>query len=247
MLNSGAINGVACFSVDHATGLTPLDTKPRSLSPAINQSTPPVNLNYTGSDIFFNPSQTALFATTKGDFGTSTKAGSIFAWPVIDRKVSTTPVVSVIPELIINWGSVFTNDDTLFITEPITGAAQVKIGADFRATETIHIPFANTTAICWSVWSPRFNAVYLVDGANPSIVPVDPITGAKRPEIRLDTATIGALDSAIDRTSLYVQTASGDLAVIDLEGSNSGKVPRQIQSLHLSDQNTLMGVATYPS
>lgn len=64
--NSGAVAGVACFSVDHAKGLTPVT--PLYPIPSLHQTTPPNGPYNTTSDIQFSPDSKYLMLTVKGTF-----------------------------------------------------------------------------------------------------------------------------------------------------------------------------------
>ncbi|MCJ1401263.1 hypothetical protein MMC11_004475 [Xylographa trunciseda] len=251
-LNGGATNGVTCFSADHAKGLASLDFSPRSLSPYLNQSTPPVGPLGTASDIFFNPASTALFAVVKGNPGTTPPTPSTyFVWPVVNGKVSSKAIISQIPDLLVNFGGNFVNDNILASVESTFGVALLKVSPSFQLTEEVHTIVPNQSAICWSVYAPRFDTFYAPDSGTGVVTAIDPKTGAIKSQFSYNAAEVGdPLDLAVDRTSLYVLTKSASVAVISLEGSDSGKVPSLVQNLDISEggsKKVFQGMATYPS
>ena len=251
-INGGAVNGVTCFSADHARGLISLDSTARSLSPYINQSTPPVGPPGTASDIFFNPASTALFAVVKGNPGTTPPTPSTyFAWPVIHGKVSRNAVISRIPDLLVNFGGNFVSDNILASVESTFGVALLKVSPSFQLTEEVHTIVPNQSAICWSAYAPRFDTFYAPDAGTGVFTAINPRTGAINTQFNYGAAEVGKpFDIAVDRTSLYVLTNSASVVVINLEGSNSGKVPTLVQNLDISEggsKKVFQGMATYPS
>ncbi len=252
VLNGGAVSGVTCFSTHRIKGLTVLDKAPRSVTPALNQTTPPGGPPGTASDIFFNPSSTALFATIKGDPGsTPPMPGSIFAWPVIRGVVSTSPVVTKISDIFLDFGSVFLgSDSSFFVTDPSFGGSILDVSPTLQITERAHIDIPNNLLMCWTVYVPWFDSVYAIDARTTIITSINPATGAINSQFSLDSSLVSGLDTAVDRTWMYVLTGSGAIAVISLAGSNSGTVPSQVQALNLSglaEAHSLQGMAIYPS
>ncbi|MCJ1476467.1 hypothetical protein MMC13_005133 [Lambiella insularis] len=249
-VSGGAINGVTCFSVDHEKGLTLLDQQPRSMSPALMQTTPPVGPPGTSSDLFFNPSSTALFGVVKGDPGTSPATASTwFAWPVVDGKVSTTAVISQIPDLLVNFGGNFVNDDTIASIDASFGVAILKVSPTFQITEEVHTVVPGQVAICWGAYAPRFETFYAPDTGSTVVTEIDPATGAIKEQWSYDPSAGNPFDFAIDRTWMYVLTGNASVVVIDLEGSNHGKVPYLVQNLDISEggsKKMYQGMATYP-
>ena len=248
VLNGGSKAGVACFHADHAKGLSPIgDLRPIKLS----QSTPPSGPPDTSSQIQFNPSSSAVFATIKGDAGSKPpQNGFIYAWPVQNGQISTQPVVSVPAPIVMDFSIDFLgSDSSALIADPSFGASIVSISPSFEVSERVHVVIPNQGAACWGVYAPRFNSAYVIDAGHPNITIVDPASGAKKGAIQLSDVT-GGFDTAIDRTWMYVLSGSGTIAVVDLAGSNSGKVPRQVQNFDLSSVGSpteFQGMAVYPS
>ncbi|KAI9677338.1 MAG: hypothetical protein M1829_002681 [Trizodia sp. TS-e1964] len=246
VLNGGAISGVTCFSADHEKGLTLLDKAIRPVD--LRQTTPPTQSQ--ASDIFFNPSSTALFVTFKGTLSPP-RLGATFAWAVVDGKVSESAVVNTINDIPVPFGASFAGSDSkLFITDPTFGVALVDVSSSLNITEKVHTSIPGQQGDCWSVYAERFNSVYVIDAGRTTIAAIDAGTGAVKSTFNFDSAQISATDGAIDRTHLYVLSSAGSVVAIDLEGSNSGKVPKQVQALNLTGLGTALifeGLATYPS
>ena len=251
VLNGGARGGVACFHADHAQGLTLLGGL-RPLS-TLHQTTPPLGPPLTTSDIVFNPSSSALFATIKGDAGaTPPKVGAIYAWPVRGGEVAMHPVINNINTIPMDFSIDFLgSDDSALITDPSFGASIVEVEyPSLKIREEHHIIVANQGAACWGAYAPRFDAAYIIDAGHPNITVVDPESGAIKGVIKYDAKAKGGFDVAIDRTYMYIRTADSSVVVVDLEGSNHGKVSTQVQKYSLAKEGPVghwQGMAVYPS
>jgi len=252
VLNGGAESGVACFHADHAKGLTPLGGL-RPFPVSLNQTTPPTGPPMTASDIVFNPSSTALFATIKGDaMATPPKSGYIYAWPVHDGEVATEPVTNSLAALKMDFSIDFLGRDTsALITDPSFGASIVEVAyPSLEITELHHIVVPNQIAACWGAYAPRFDAAYIIDAGNTNITVVDPESGVMKGVIKLEMSAKGGFDTNIDRTWMYVLTGDSSVVVVDLEGSNPGKVAAQVQKYDLASEGVKghwEGMAIYPS
>lgn len=251
VLNGGSKAGVACFHVDHRQGLTRLGGL-RHLP--LNQTTPPLGPPLTTSDISFNPSSTALFATVKGNAMASPPAiGSIYAFPVKNGWVAHKPVVNQIKDLPMDFSIDFLGSDTsALITDPSFGGSIVTIAyPSLEITENHHIAVANQGAACWGAYSSRFDAAYIIDAAHPNITAIDPVSGQTKGVIEYGMAAKGGFDTAIDRTWMYVLSGASTVVVIDLDGSHGGKaVGKQVQSFDLAAEGPAgawQGMAIYPS
>lgn len=105
-------------------------------------------------------------------------------------------------------------------------------------------------ATCWSVYSPRFNTVYVIDAGSTNITLVDPLSGAKKGTVVLDAANKGAFDSQIDREYLYLLRGTPAVSVLVNDGLNHGVLPTEVQSFDLSaygPRQGFQGLAIYPS
>ena len=251
VLNGGAVGGVTCFSADHAKGLTVLDQAPRNVSKALHETTPPAGPPGTASDIVFNPSGTALFATIKGNPGPPAVPGFIYAWPVNLGKVSTEAVINSLPDVILDFSMNFLGSDgRLIITDPSFGASIVNVSPKLTISEDKHVAIPNQGAACWSAYASRFNSAYVIDAGHPNITIVNPASGAIKGVINYNATAKGGFDTAIDRTFMYTLASTPSIVVINLMGSDSGKTPTQLQLLDLSSLGSRQGwqgMAVYPS
>ena len=245
VLNGGAIAGVACFDVSFFGGLKPRGSL-RPLS-ELKQKTPPTGPPGTGSQISFNPDSTTILVTIKGSPGPPAAPGYIYAFPVTSKgDVGPTPVVSQISDLILDFSINFLGSNNLaMITDPAFGASFVSIGTDLKVTETKHTVIPNQGAACWGVYSPRYDAAYVIDAGRPNITLLDPASGAIKGAINYDAAAKGGFDTAINRQWLYALTGDSSLLVVHLEGSGG----QQVQKYPLADYGPAghwQGMAAWP-
>lgn len=246
VLNGGAIAGVTCFSTDHFQGLSLLGGL-REIP--LNQTTPPLGPPGTVSDLVFNPSQTALIATVKGD---GVEPGFIYAWPVLPGgHISNNPIISRPEGLLIDFSISFLGcDSRALITDPAYGASIVDVSPDFEFTVAVRTVIPNEAAACWSVYSPSFDSVYVMDVGRPNITIIDPSSGDIEGTIIQPASDIGSTDAQIDRSYLYVLKSSADIAVIDVTWADHGVGPTQKQKFDLSSLGSrqgFVGMAIYPS
>jgi hypothetical protein len=196
----------------------------------------------------FNPSQTALIATVKGN---GVDPGYIYAYPVYpDGSISRTPIVSRPSELLIDFSVSFIDDFHAVITDPSYGAALVDVSWDFKFSVQNKIVIPGEGATCWSVYAPRFDTVFVIDAGTPNITLVDPASGAKKGTVVLDAANKGGFDSQIDREYLYVLRGTPAISVLHTGGLNEGVIPKEVQTFDLSAYGPRMGfqgMAVYPS
>lgn len=249
-MNSGTKAGVACYSVDHATGLTSIT----SLLPiATNQTTPPVGPLDTASDIQFSPSSKYLLVTVK--CAAAGAAGFQYVWPVVAGKLSTTPVISSIQTLEVAFGFSFLSDSKAVIVDAAGGAGYdlVTISPSYEVTLDTKVAVAGAKAICWSAYSARFNTIFIADGASTNLTLADPATGAVKGSLIQSAAGMGSLDLALDRNYLYVLQSTNAIAVSDLTGLNNKATPNialttEVQYFEFSGTRSgFTGLAVYPN
>ncbi len=246
MLNTGARGGVACFHVDSEAGLIPAG--PYMQLP-IAESTPPTGPPNTASDIVFNPSQTALFVTVKGD---GTNPGYLYAFAVKNGALLAPPVVSRPADLLVDFGLTFIDDRHAVVADPSYGASFIEIAyPSLEVTVTNKVTVTGQAAICWITYSDRFNAVYLLDAGHPNITALDPVTGNIKYVIPSTVDTTGNFDSTVSGTYLYSLRGAAAISVFDLTGSvGNHKVPKLVQDFNLSSLGSRQGwqgLAVYPN
>lgn len=246
VVNGGAKNGVACFSVSGDSGLSPLG----NLRPLENlqTKTPPTGPPDTASEIAFNPSSTALFVVTKAQPGPPAVPGSIYAFGIDSNgHVSESPVVSRPSNLILDFSIDFLGSDgSALITDPVFGASLVSITPELEVSESQHVVIPYQAAACWAAYAPKFDAVYVTDAGNPNITVLDPHDGNIKGAIQFETAAMGGYDVAVDRQWLYFLAKDSSIIVVNLEGSGG----KEVQHFSLDSQgqpNHWQGMAVYPS
>jgi hypothetical protein len=218
---------------------------------SINQTTPPIGPLGTASDIQFSPSSKYLLVTVK----TSAAAapGHNFVFPVVDGKVSTTPVISQIPTMHVNFGFSFLSDSKAVITDAASGYGLVTITPTHEVKLDTAVVVADQKAICWSAYSSRFNTIFISDGGISNLTLVDPVTGAVKGLLYQDAAGKGSLDVALDRNYIYVLKGTNTIAVSDLTGLNNKAttdvgLAAQVQHFTLpGTRSGYAGLAVYPS
>jgi hypothetical protein len=246
-INGGSVAGITCFSVSPEKGLKALG----GLRPiSIKQTTPPVGPPSTVSDIVFNPSQTALIATVKGD---GTGAGYIYAYPVSwDGSISTKPVISRPSELALEFSISFLgHDSSAVITDPSFGAAIVSVSDKLEFTVTHKTPIAGEAAICWSTYAPQFDTIFILDGGVSNITLMDPRSGAIQGVVAGAADTAANLDAQLYGDKLYVLNGAPYVSVVDAEPlKQKGGVAKEVQNFDLSSLGSrqgFQGLAIYPS
>lgn len=232
MLNGGVRAGVVCFWVDPKKGLVPIDSALRSLSSTYNQTDPPVGPFLTTSDIKFNPTSSALFAAVKGSPTTKpVTVGSLYAWPVVDGKVSTTSILTQDASLILDFSLTFTTSDfDLLLVDPAIGADFLSIPSGFMAEIDQPVNITYQEATCWSAYDPKAGVVYTADALQTNITVISAVDGSVLGPINFDPSTIGGLDLTVAGSNLFVLTQSGKIVSIDISGVAFGKKARLIMT-----------------
>ena len=249
VVNGGAKNGVACFSVSDQWGLHPIG----NLHPLkdLHTTTPPVGFPDTAADIQFNPSSTAVFVTIKGNPGPPAVPGFIYAFPV-DRwgQLSQEPVISSPPQFTVDFTINFLSSDSCaLLTDPSFGASIIAISPDYKVSERIHIAIPGQGANCWATYSPWYDAAYTSDAAKPNITVINPQNGDIKATIQFEAGGKGGFDSAINGQWLYVLAGDSSIVVLDLQ-KNQASGSQQVQHFELAGLGPATdwtGMAAYPA
>lgn len=213
--NSGAKNNVQCYEVTD----TGLRSSGDPMALPLNQTTPPVGPPSTVSDIVFNPSQSALFVTIKGD---GTAPGYIYAYPVAHGKVLPTPRVSRPAALGLNFGLSFLGSDSrAVIADPGFGGAFLDIDCNMNAVVSKVVNVTGNAANCWSQYSADLHTAYLLDAATTDIAVLDAASMEIKSTIAGPAATTGKFDAAIGDDYLYTLDATDSVSVYSLKDSTA--------------------------
>lgn len=226
VLNSGAIAGVTCYSVDSEKGLTALGGL-RPIPQTENQDpSPPIPGPLTiGQDISFNPSSTALFITIRSN---GKNPGLIYAFPVEKNnnnnnqthphpQVSTNSTLSSLSTLplVFSLNFLHNNDADLIVTSPHLsnpGAAFLHVSypsLSVTLAQTLTIP--NQIASCWVAPAPHYDSLFVIDAGVPNITVLDSTTGDLKGVAPFgapvaNASGAGGLDSEVAGEFLYVLT-----------------------------------------
>lgn len=245
VVNGGANNGVACFTVSIENGLSPVG----GLRPLKNlhTNTPPSGPPDSASEILFSPSSSALFVTIKGKPGPPAVPGYIYAFGVNNGQISSDAIISSPSALILDYSINFLGSETsALITDPTFGASIVNIASDLTVMETHHTTIPNQGAVCWAAYSRHYGTVYVVDANRTNVTALDPVSGAIKGVIQFQADALGGFDTIIDRQWMYILSGANSVVVIDLEESG-GTAVQQLGIAQEGPAGHWQGMAVYPA
>lgn len=217
---------------------------------------PPVGPWNTTSDIQFSPNNDYLLVTIKGT--TFAPAGSGYGkniiFPIVDGKVTGETVVNTIPGMHLNFGFSWLPDNRVIISDFPDYVVATIDPTNFTMTATNNVTVPGAMGLCWSVYSPRFDTIFLSDGFLPNITMVDPTTGEMKGVIVQNPDGNSGVDMSIDRNYLYVLRGNSNITVHNLTGLNSkGKANLTIDNTEFQNfvvegnRKGFTGLAVYPS
>ncbi|KAL6690920.1 hypothetical protein J3F84DRAFT_403953 [Trichoderma pleuroticola] len=229
--NSGAVPGVQCYSISKQGRLEPLG----KLKPLkVNEPTPPPAAAGTVSDILFNPSQTAIFVTVKGDGSNNNiTPGYIYVFPLINGVPSDHPVISRPPQLHADFALTFISDRRAVIADTTFGAAFLDISPEYKVNVSRVVDVAGQMATCWIKYVPEYDLVFLGDGGVADITVLDAARENIKYVIPLPAASGGSFDFAFVGNYLYTRKGNSAVSVLDLSGSNK-HVPKLVELYNTS-------------
>jgi len=174
-LNGGAINGVACFSVDKTKGLSSVANTVRSLN--LNQTTPATGPAGSASHVIFSEDGTKLIASVKGVPPTP---GILAVWDVAADGSLSQDFQAVQPAtggllpfsmtVIPGKNAVLATDAGLgvdvfdFNSPPVSGVA---------AGKSSTLPIAGQAATCWSSFSSKTGNFYVTDVGTAEVTEIN--------------------------------------------------------------------------
>ncbi|KAJ7274381.1 hypothetical protein B0H12DRAFT_1007067 [Mycena haematopus] len=164
-VNGGAINGVACFSVDKTKGLVPIENTVRSLK--LNQTTPATGPAGSVSHVIFNEDNTQLIASVKGVPPTP---GIFAVWDIAadgslsqDFKAVQPAKGGVLPFSM----TVIKGKNAILATDAGVGVDIVDFSGGVQAGvasgSSSVLPIDGQGATCWSSFSPQTGNFYVTD------------------------------------------------------------------------------------
>ncbi|KAI9806978.1 MAG: hypothetical protein M1833_002636 [Piccolia ochrophora] len=225
--NTGAVAGVACFTMSADTGLTATDGALRPFD--LGQSTPPVGPENNVAHVLFNDDSSALLATVKGD-PSKNNTGFLAAFPVAaDGAVATHAVRSSPAGTAVLFGAAnVPGTRHVVATDASFGVATLALTPDGTASLLNNASIPGQKATCWATLSRTTNTAFVTDVAVNSLHEFDPLTGelvAAIPDVgngnpgMLDLATAGGFVYALAPGN---SSAPGAVAVFDV-GRGRGK------------------------
>ena len=154
VLNSGAVNGVSCYTVDAKLGLTPMADTVRAIG--LQATTPPSGPTGTPGHVIFSADGTKLMVSVKG--APPTTAGYIATWDVLaNGSLSNSFAKSVVPT---PGGVPFSltlipNSNAVLATDAAAGFDVFNFAGGLTDIATTSVvPVQGQGATCWSSFSP---------------------------------------------------------------------------------------------
>lgn len=243
VLNGGAKNNVACWTIDN-DHLTPDgDVRPLNLTLA----TPPAAGTGTASQITFTPDSSHVMVTVKGPT-MPMKPGSIYLFPVENGNVGQQPVTSSIATVSVDFGFAFgESESSVLVSDPTFGGSVVNINPTTMQTSELKHTKSSLNASCWASYSPTTKMGYTTDAGLPQLGEFDLQTGELKQIIQTDAAFMGGFDTVFDGAIAYFIAAAPSVGAFDVQQKKT------IQNLNLQgvpnvdDRNFWQGMAMWPS
>jgi len=164
-VNGGAVNGVACFSVDQTKGLVPIANTVRSLG--LNQTTPATGPAGTVSHVIFSEDNKQLIASVKG---IPPAPGIIAVWDIAEDKSLSADFKAVQPAaggLLPFSMTVIPGKNAILATDAGVGVdifdLSAGAAAGVAAGKSSVLPIEGQAATCWSSFSPKTGNFYVTD------------------------------------------------------------------------------------
>lgn len=256
--NTGAIAGVACYSISAKTGLTLLSEKLLATFD-LGQSTPPAGPLNTVSHTLFNADASALFTTVKGDPTVKDpaikKPGFVSVLPFQGARPVIPDIRSTPNGTAVLFGSVnipsnrssLSSPDVLFATDGAFGAVTLSLSTSNIFSTLTKTVVAGQVATCWAIFSALTRTAFVADVKRNRLVEIDPGTGKILQITELPNDNPGMIDLASAGKLIYALSPAtpgkqGAVVVVEI---GSGAL-RQVQNLVLNSAvNTAMGMTVF--
>ncbi|KAK7443215.1 hypothetical protein VKT23_015812 [Stygiomarasmius scandens] len=207
VLNTGAVNGVSCYTSDPQLGLTPVPNTIRSLN--LNQTSPPSAPENTGSQAVFTDDGLRLLASVKGN------PGFLASWDVNEDGSLSEDFVMNTPSdggLLSGLSNIGASKDVpaLVVTDAALGVNVFKFddqNVKSKASNT-PVPIDGQGGVSWAEFSPVTGNFYVTDKETATLTEInvaDDLTASVVGQTKLDNnskvidleiATIGEKDFA---------------------------------------------------
>ncbi|KAF8535692.1 hypothetical protein BDD12DRAFT_892068 [Trichophaea hybrida] len=250
VVNGGAVSNVACYTVDRAAGLAPVEgfmVKDFGL----NQTTPPMGPLSTVSDIFFSPDSSGLHVTIKGpNFGD----GSLLSFPCnIESRLCKAPTANKPNGTAVLFGSSFINKTTFLAADASFGAVTIQIdktATGFEQTVLSTTPINGQRATCWTAFSRKTNTVFVTDAQVNHIVEINPDNGSIVSTVNLTNSGKGNFDLQVGGDFLYALSPlkeSVSVTVLDLSSGPGAPKEKQTFSIPGIVGQSSTGMQVFPA
>lgn len=246
VLNSGALNGVTCYSVDAHKGLIPDGVGLRKLG---LDSTTPLQFmgdKGSGSDVRFTPDSEKVVTTFKGNNKPATTGHIV----VFDVSASGDVAAEGVDNQVKPFGGLFgmafkpSYPKLMVISDVGFGGGLVELDYETNGASLVNVENSTTfAASCWTAYSSGTDMTYLISAAAPNFGKVDPVTGDLEGFITYSMDLMGGFDTIIDGTTAYFLGAISAIGVLDVA---SGEL---LQTFDYSgtERPYWTGMAIYPS
>ncbi|KAJ7776276.1 hypothetical protein B0H16DRAFT_1879641 [Mycena metata] len=231
VVNSGAVSGVSCYTVNNRKGLTPIPGGLRDLG--LNQTTPANGPLNTPGDIIFSEDEKHLIVSIK------TGTGYLAVWDVNpDGSLSTTFThitggefpFSLIPIVGVP-GALFSSDPG-----PTAGYTIYNLDGNKSKSPPITTTIVGQGAVCWSVYSPKSGNYYMTDIRTSNITEVH-VEKSLTSYVQYHMDIDGPMDSSIvsiGKNDLMYTLAANRTGITVLNVEAPGKLT-VIQRLDVAD------------
>jgi len=167
VLNGGHVNGVSCFKVNPTRGLVPLPNTTRLLN--INQTSPPIGPQHTGSQVLFSSTGDRLIAAVKGTNATADDLGYLAVWDVSkDGSLSQNYTKTSGGNELFSM-SLIPGTDAILVSDPNSGFVIYDYSKNKNSANVITGHITGQTDTCWTIFSQRSGTFFLSDRLAPAV------------------------------------------------------------------------------
>ncbi|KAK6531307.1 hypothetical protein TWF281_008119 [Arthrobotrys megalospora] len=235
--NSGKRDGVACYNVDPAKGMTCTDTEPLKRKIGTVKDGP----SGTVSDMFFTDDQKNLVVITKGNnVKNEPSIVDVYkTYPNKKRKVCYEGVRSKIAEAPLLFGTVQVSPTKFFATDGSIGVAKLTfdpktLKVTLPAEDKQAIDFQSATG--WIAKNPKYDTAYVTDGKMNRVIEFNVPSGEKTQDKSFLSGQPGNLDIAIGGDFLYTLSPSNMALASNLS---------MVQVMHITEKNKFQDIGAY--